>query len=120
MVEEVTLAHISKAHNEWTVAHRHYNEERQARDDQFFFNLEQHIQPISYDKRLDQLRTSICEGTADWLTKDETFNRWLDHTDSSTNTIWLQGFPGAGKTYVASRVVDHAMTRLRAVLLPAV
>jgi len=111
MIEEVTLVHISKAHDEWMAAHKHYNDERQARDAQFFHNVEQHIQPISYDKRLDQLRTSICEGTADWLTKDETFSRWLDPTNSSTNIVWLQGFPGAGKTYVASRVVDHAMTK---------
>lgn len=47
MVEEVTLAHISKAHDEWTAAHRHYNEERRARDDQFFHNVEQQIQSIS-------------------------------------------------------------------------
>ncbi|KAK1833652.1 hypothetical protein QBC39DRAFT_302504 [Podospora conica] len=111
MVEEVTLAHISKAHEEWSAARKHYDEERQGRDDQFFNSVEQYIQPISYDKRLDELRTSICEGTGDWLPKDDTFNRWLDPTDATTNVVWVQGFPGAGKTYLASRVVDHAKSK---------
>ena len=111
MVEEVTLAHITKAHDEWAAARENYNEERQARDDQFFNGVEQHVKPVSYDKRLDRLRTSICEGTGEWLGKDETFKRWLDPTDNSTNVVWLQGFPGAGKTYVASLAVGHASTR---------
>lgn len=108
MVEEVTLAHISKAHDEWMAAHRHYDEQREEANQQYFNAIERYVEPRFYDSRLDRLHMSICAGTGTWLTEDETFNWWLDPAESSADVVWLQGFPGAGKTYISSRVVDYA------------
>jgi len=108
LLEEVTLAHISRAQDEWTAARKHYDAETEARDYQYFGIIERHVDPKLYDKRLDELHLSICEGTGSWLLRDDLFKNWLDPTENSVDLIWLQGLPGAGKTYVTSRVVDHA------------
>ena len=45
-------------------------------------------------------------GTGIWLTEDEDFKRWL-HTPHSK--LWLPGIPGAGKTILASSVIQEAL-----------
>ncbi|KAI9783675.1 MAG: hypothetical protein M1839_003523 [Geoglossum umbratile] len=44
------------------------------------------------------------EGTGEWLFQDDTFKKWLDGTEK---TLWCPGPPGAGKTIIASIVINH-------------
>ncbi|KAJ7167388.1 ankyrin repeat-containing domain protein [Mycena crocata] len=43
-------------------------------------------------------------GTGEWLLQNDTFRRW---EAESGRILWGRGIPGAGKTVVASVVVDH-------------
>ena len=45
-------------------------------------------------------------GTGIWLTEHDDFKRWL-HTPHSK--LWLPGIPGAGKTVLASSVIQQAL-----------
>jgi len=46
------------------------------------------------------------EGTGLWLLKESRFNEWLQNCDSH---IWLYGIPGAGKTVLASLVIEKVL-----------
>ncbi|KAI9767661.1 MAG: hypothetical protein M1840_005532 [Geoglossum simile] len=44
------------------------------------------------------------EGTGQWLLETDMFKKWVDGTE---RTLWCPGLPGAGKTILASVVVDY-------------
>ncbi|QDS77800.1 hypothetical protein FKW77_005655 [Venturia effusa] len=46
--------------------------------------------------------------TGKWLLADDTFKRWFDLDHCIEPLIWLNGMPGAGKTALASLVVEEA------------
>lgn len=48
-------------------------------------------------------------GTGQWLLHTEEFESWLG--SSSNATLWCRGIPGAGKTVLASLVLDHLRAR---------
>ncbi|KAI1372550.1 hypothetical protein F4677DRAFT_462875 [Hypoxylon crocopeplum] len=73
--------------------------------------METYVAPPSYDDVLDSLRLSRCDGTGTWLQRDVSVRKWLDAADPSTNVIWIQGIPGAGKTYLASTAIDESKVR---------
>lgn len=45
-------------------------------------------------------------GTGVWLTESDDFKRWLNTPHSK---LWLRGIPGAGKTVLASSVIQEAL-----------
>ncbi|KAH4922495.1 hypothetical protein HBI23_095700 [Parastagonospora nodorum] len=47
-------------------------------------------------------------GTGHWLLSDNKFNSWFDPMFCSNHLLWLNGIPGAGKTVLASLVIDEA------------
>ncbi|ETS78813.1 hypothetical protein PFICI_08666 [Pestalotiopsis fici W106-1] len=46
--------------------------------------------------------------SGDWLLKDHRFQKWFDPLYCSTPLLWLNGLPGAGKSVLASVVVQNA------------
>ncbi|KAJ3574775.1 hypothetical protein NPX13_g4254 [Xylaria arbuscula] len=63
------------------------------------------ISPIPYGQHHNTVKEDRTTGTCEWLLRHEKFREWEDSNLSST--LWLQGIPGAGKTFLASKVVDH-------------
>ncbi|KAJ7145178.1 hypothetical protein C8R43DRAFT_1070316 [Mycena crocata] len=62
------------------------------------------ISPINdFAKHLDLLCARQA-GTGDWLLRTTTFDSWLD---GSGKALWLSGIPGAGKTVLASMIIEH-------------
>ncbi|KAI0475504.1 ankyrin repeat-containing domain protein [Xylariaceae sp. FL0804] len=57
-----------------------------------------------------EIRMNITPDTCQWLLKRQCFREW-DEASSST-ILWLQGSPGAGKTYLTSEVINHKKTEL--------
>ncbi|KAK7397580.1 hypothetical protein QQX98_013055 [Neonectria punicea] len=47
-----------------------------------------------------------CPGSGAWLLGDNRFKAWFDPIYCTTPLLWLNGIPGAGKTVLASTVVD--------------
>ncbi|KAL2830492.1 hypothetical protein BDW59DRAFT_158405 [Aspergillus cavernicola] len=52
-------------------------------------------------------RRSICEKPGRWLLENSRFKKWLSPDDFRTPLLWLSGIPGAGKTILASIVIDE-------------
>ena len=47
------------------------------------------------------------EGTGQWLLETEHFNSWME---SGEQTLFCPGIPGAGKTILASTIINHLQT----------
>ncbi|KAF2116189.1 hypothetical protein BDV96DRAFT_645526 [Lophiotrema nucula] len=48
-------------------------------------------------------------GTGDWLLKKDRFHSWFDPDFCANQLLWLNGIPGAGKTILASLVIEEAI-----------
>ncbi|KAI0514341.1 ankyrin repeat-containing domain protein [Xylaria bambusicola] len=63
------------------------------------------ISRIPYGQHHNRVKDARTSDTCEWLLSHKWFRQW---ENSNVSTIlWLQGFPGAGKTFLASKVIDH-------------
>ncbi|RYP57916.1 hypothetical protein DL770_010551 [Monosporascus sp. CRB-9-2] len=69
------------------------------------------ISPIPYGKHHNTVKEARTSGTCEWLLQHERFREWEDTTSSVI--LWLQGSPGAGKTFLTSKVIDHVQSLLK-------
>ncbi|KAE8440485.1 hypothetical protein EG329_007429 [Mollisiaceae sp. DMI_Dod_QoI] len=74
------------------------------------FKILEWISSIQYGKHHETVKEARTSNTCEWLLQDEGFRKWEDATSSVI--LWLQGSPGAGKTFLTSRVIDHIQGRL--------
>ncbi|KAL5331179.1 hypothetical protein ACEPPN_000708 [Leptodophora sp. 'Broadleaf-Isolate-01'] len=72
------------------------------------------ISPIEYGKHHNRVKEDRTPDTCEWLLEDGRFRKWEDA--SSSVILWLQGSPGAGKTFLTSKVIDHVRSRLQSSL----
>ncbi|KAJ7443837.1 ankyrin repeat-containing domain protein [Mycena latifolia] len=63
--------------------------------------------PLNFFLRQADIFNTRQPGTGRWLLEDEAFKAWESGT---TKILWCPGMPGAGKTVLASIVVDHLRT----------
>ena len=81
-----------------------------------FQTIQASIDPRLYDVKLDSLRGRACPATSKWLALDASFRQWMDISAPWSKILWLQGIPGAGKTFLAGWVVNRAITQSRRTL----
>ncbi|KAJ7117179.1 hypothetical protein C8R44DRAFT_926117 [Mycena epipterygia] len=62
------------------------------------------LSPINFFLRQADIASARQPGTGEWLLADSRFQQW---ESGSGRTLWCRGIPGAGKTVLASMVVDH-------------
>jgi len=65
------------------------------------------LTPIDYGPQQSDFINRRREGTGQWLLDSDDFQRWLNQ---SKQTLFCQGMPGAGKTIMASIVINHLHT----------
>ncbi|KAJ7481671.1 ankyrin repeat-containing domain protein [Mycena latifolia] len=65
--------------------------------------------PINFFLRQADISNTRQRGTGEWLLENRLFNHWKSRTGS---TMWCRGMPGAGKTVLASIVVDNLRATL--------
>ncbi|KAJ7453166.1 hypothetical protein FB451DRAFT_1565719 [Mycena latifolia] len=65
--------------------------------------------PLNFFLRQADISSIRQPGTGEWLLQDELFKKW---TSDTITAMWWRGMPGAGKTVLASMVVDHLRTTL--------
>ncbi|KAH7322527.1 ankyrin repeat-containing domain protein [Stachybotrys elegans] len=66
------------------------------------------IDPTDYDgdsSELTKHSTSHLQGTSQWLFGSDIFNQWHDGRDDGI--LWIRGVPGAGKSVLAARLIQH-------------
>ena len=66
------------------------------------------IQPYNPRQNHDKSRRLRSPGTGFWLTESDEFRSWLS---CSCARLWCYGIPGAGKTVLASLVIEEAFGR---------
>ncbi|KAF8419355.1 hypothetical protein EV426DRAFT_538792, partial [Tirmania nivea] len=68
----------------------------------------QWISEIPYTEHHTRISESRLDGTTDWLLQREEYRNW--RATSASKLLLLRGIPGAGKTYIASSVIDSFLT----------
>jgi predicted NACHT family NTPase len=109
MRNEVRREDIRAEHEARLRALEHFEKMEKTAIHQEYNAIHTHISPTSYDDTLNRIESRLCDGTGKWLVKDSAFRKWLDPADGSTRRIWLQGIPGAGKTFLAAIAIRCAM-----------
>ncbi|KAJ6524804.1 hypothetical protein B0H19DRAFT_1042750, partial [Mycena capillaripes] len=79
--------------------HVHYHGEAENRD--IILNW---LSPINFFLQQADISQRREKGTGEWLLADPLFKQW---ESGSGRTLWCCGIPGAGKTVLASMVVNH-------------
>ncbi|KAK2606272.1 hypothetical protein QQS21_003320 [Conoideocrella luteorostrata] len=67
------------------------------------------LQPTSYDLPSGEYRKHLAShvaGTGSWLTNDQTYKDWLEHSGRG-GLLWIQGCPGSGKSVMAAKLVHE-------------
>ncbi|KAJ5725261.1 uncharacterized protein N7483_006618 [Penicillium malachiteum] len=62
------------------------------------------ISSIPFGKNHNRVKERRTPGTGNWIIHHERFRDWKEN--SSPGLFWLQGSPGAGKTFLMSSVID--------------
>jgi Cdc6-like AAA superfamily ATPase len=65
------------------------------------------LTPIDYASQQHDYINRRQPGTGQWLFMSEEFRVWLK---ASKQTLFCRGYPGAGKTFLTSIVIDHLQT----------
>ncbi|KAJ6502837.1 ankyrin repeat-containing domain protein [Mycena vitilis] len=68
------------------------------------------ISPLNFFQRQADIFSTWQPGTGEWLLADPHFTDW-EH--SRGEVLWCRGMPGAGKTVLASRVVNYLRDKFR-------
>ncbi|KAK3933812.1 hypothetical protein QBC46DRAFT_326021 [Diplogelasinospora grovesii] len=98
---DAPLARVDE--NVCTLLERTDNEER--------LKILEWISLIPYGKHHGAVKEARTSDTCKWLLEHERFREWED--TSSSVILWLQGSPGAGKTFLTSKVIDHVQSLLK-------
>ncbi|KAJ7659519.1 hypothetical protein B0H17DRAFT_1212850 [Mycena rosella] len=69
------------------------------------------LSPLNFFPRQAEILSSRQPGTGEWLLEDDRFEAWKSGLGGA---LWCYGIPGAGKTVLASIVVDHLRTQFQA------
>lgn len=81
-------------------------ERRDETNEQHFRELRTWLQGADFEDDHDTLRRAQIPGTGRWLFDNAQFKKWFDPI-SSYSLLWMNGLPGAGKSVLASMVVEE-------------
>lgn len=107
MMSRVTVTDIIEARHDrkrLLEAQQKSNRDEERRE---FFDLRNRISPESYESKLDYIRNKALKNGSNWLFSDDDFVAWLSTSNPDTRWLWLQGKPGAGKTFLFGDAVDY-------------
>ncbi|KAI1777216.1 hypothetical protein F4818DRAFT_409587 [Hypoxylon cercidicola] len=91
-------------------ARRDFEFHQKAENDRRRLRVMEWLSPFSAEDLQDRYREtrSICGDTGRWLLDDSRFQKWFSPDHCQTPSLWINGIPGAGKTILASVIVDEA------------
>jgi Cdc6-like AAA superfamily ATPase len=79
-------------------------------DDQDRRDIADWLTPIDYSIQQGDFISRRQEGTGEWLLSSDKFQTWLN---TSKQTLFCPGIPGAGKTMITSIIVEHLSTKFQ-------
>lgn len=63
--------------------------------------------PHKTDEDLKFFLAKKMEGSCEWGSRNPKLNAWITDTDPESRILWCTGRPGAGKSVLASSIIDH-------------
>ncbi|KAI5776308.1 hypothetical protein EDC01DRAFT_625555, partial [Geopyxis carbonaria] len=69
--------------------------------------LLQWLSSIPYTNHHQRISDSRLEGSGDWILARKEYKEW--RSSSASKLLLLRGIPGAGKTYIASKIIDTVL-----------
>jgi hypothetical protein len=69
------------------------------------------LSPINFWTQQTDTHSRAQEGTGEWLLHHHKFEDWVH---GQCKTLWCQGMPGAGKTVLASIIIEHLRSKFGA------
>ncbi|KGO61281.1 NACHT nucleoside triphosphatase [Penicillium expansum] len=70
------------------------------------------VSKVRYGRHFDEIEEKRSPETGNWLIEHTHFQDWIK--SPSSNILWLQGYPGTGKTFLTSAVVRHFKDNMEA------
>lgn len=70
------------------------------------------LSAVDYAVTHKRIRDERIVDSAEWLLTEDVFRDWRDGV---TEILWCSGLPGAGKTFMASTIIDHLTARFAGV-----
>ena len=67
------------------------------------------IDAISTAEDYDRARSARLKGSCDWILDREEFQAWIapERSSDAVKILWIQGQPGSGKKFLATRIIDY-------------
>ncbi|KAJ7697694.1 ankyrin repeat-containing domain protein [Mycena rosella] len=100
---------FSTARTEWTTL-QIVDMSARKEDDVQRINIIEWLSPINFFQRQADIFRTLQAGTGQWLLADTQFKNWAC---GSGQMLWCHGMPGAGKTVLASLVVNHLKAQVQ-------
>jgi len=104
---EESLLNIAEAREARNRSRTHLSREESRAAHEKYLALKGRISPELYDRRLGTLRDICVPECGEWLLHNDKFIGWLNFHEMALPWFWLQGIPGAGKTYLTATIIDH-------------
>lgn len=86
------------------------NRLNQRQDEQERETIVNWLTPIDYAAQQSDIISRRQSGTGKWLLNSNQFQEWLIN---NKQTLFCPGIPGAGKTMIASIIIDHLCTKFQ-------
>ncbi|KAF5697106.1 zinc finger protein [Fusarium globosum] len=84
----------------------------QSRIDQQYSTVESRIDAPNYHEDYEIASQKRFQNTSGrWILSHPRVSEWLDHSSKANGKIYLSGIPGAGKTVLASSIINHLKER---------
>ncbi|KAJ6591131.1 ankyrin repeat-containing domain protein [Mycena vulgaris] len=87
-----------------------WNEQRKVNDSVDREGKIEWLSPLNFFPRQADIFGAREQGTGNWLLEDERFEHWKS---TPGQVMWCRGMPGAGKTVLASLVVNHLQAEIQ-------
>ena len=67
------------------------------------------LNPIDALDQFRRFREQRMQGTCDWILKNPTCEKWMQENigGGQPHMLWVNAIPGAGKTFLCTRIVEH-------------
>jgi SpoVK/Ycf46/Vps4 family AAA+-type ATPase len=79
-------------------------------NDMFFPSLVQSF--AHYNYRSDFAETVYGKHNCDWIFDVDEMKWWVEGRNTPVRILWLTGYPGIGKSTLASHIVEKYLTRI--------
>ncbi|CAI6332799.1 unnamed protein product [Periconia digitata] len=105
---QASLEEYSSAQAARLQSQQYFEEARAAELDRRRTIVQQWLGSTAAQTRHDSHIMARHPCTGDWLFRDPRFQKWFDFDYCIDPILWLNGIPGAGKTILASTIIEHS------------